>query len=452
MRRPSLNLYGRLFLGFCIANVITLLVGVFVTERFARLAYVSDPDWPALAQAASDIYVQGGTAALEEWNAARRREGIDATLYEGERNLRERPPPLPVRYHLDQLLADDSVVLRPRPELIVAGQRVQGSDGIVRHLVGMRAPRRPPRIEQLLVTQILTSLLIIAALGWFLARSISLPVSALQDAARRMAAGALSTRVGGTWTQRGDELGRLAADFDRMAARIEALVAHERGVLQDVSHELRSPLARLHLLLDLVRRTPPAEAAPHFERAEREIARLDRIIGEALALARLEGQLPGMDAEAVALDVLLAERSAESRIEADARRISLHAAELAPVVVRGAAALLERAVDNLLSNAIKFSPEGGRIEIGLRRDGAQAEISIRDHGPGVPEAELAALFRPFFRGSNAPRAEGHGLGLAIVQRIALAHGGSVQAVNAETGGLCVALRLPASPDADVAAT
>lgn len=436
------RLYRRLLLWFCAANIVTLLVSVFVTQQLSRMSYVTAPDWPALAQAANEAYERGGVAALDGWRERHRREGVFATLFEDGRNLLPGPLPPPLELQLPKLLAEDSVVLRPRPELIVAGERVSGAGGVARHLVALRAPRRPPRIDELLVVQIALSLLVIGGLGWVTARSISRPVAALQAATQRMAAGELSTRVGGRWAQQDDELGQLAADFDRMAGRIEALVAHERGVLQDVSHELRSPLARLHLLLDLARRTPPGEAGPHFERAEQEIARLDQIIGDSLALARLEGGLPGMEPETIAFGELVAARIDACRIEADARGIVLDAPLLLPLSLRGNAALLERAVDNLLSNAIKFSPRGGRVDILLRRDGDAAELAVRDHGPGVPAAELEALFRPFFRGSNGARAAGHGLGLAIVQRIAAAHGGRVRADNAVPQGLRVLLRLP----------
>lgn len=442
MRLPTLNLYLRLFLWFCLANVVTLLVSVFVTERFARMAYVSTPDWPALAQSANDAYILGGLGGLEDWDHAHHREGIDVTLFENGQNLRDRPLPPPVLFNLQKLLAEDGVVLRLRPGLQIAGQRVTGSDGVARHLVGMRLPRPPPRIQQLLFVQIGFSLLIIGGFGYFVARSIAKPVAALQHATQRMTTGDLSARVGSRWARRGDELGRLAADFDRMAQRIEALVTHERGVLQDVSHELRSPLARLHLLLDLARRSPAAESAPHFERAECEIARLDRIIGEALALARMESQLPGMGAESVALEALIADRIAEGGLEADVRQVRIEPRALQPLRVLGSADLLEHAFDNLLSNAIKFSPEGGEITVSLRANGDEAEVEIRDEGPGVPAAELGSLFRPFFRGSNAAMAEGHGLGLAIVQRVALAHGGRVEAENLLPRGLCVRLTLP----------
>jgi len=288
---------------------------------------------------------------------------------------------------------------------------------------------------------------VIGGLGWWVARSIARPVAAIGDATRRMTGGDLAARVGAPWSDRGDELGRLAADFDRMAARLEALIAHERGVLQDVSHELRSPLARLHLLLDLARRSPADAAEAHFARAEAEISRLDRIIGEALALSRMEAELPGMAVERIALAALVEGRVAAARVEAGARGITLALAADAGVAVAGSGSLIERAVDNLLSNAIKFSDDGGRVELAVARDGDRVRLSVRDHGPGVPEADLPNLCRPFFRGGNAARADGHGLGLAIVDRIVRAHRGELSLAPADGGGLCVTLCLPAAPEA-----
>jgi two-component system OmpR family sensor kinase len=258
-----------------------------------------------------------------------------------------------------------------------------------------------------------------------------------------MAEGELSARVGRQGGLAHDELAQLAGDFDVMAGRIEALVAHDRGVLQDLSHELRSPLARLQLILDLARRGGDSEeGAAYFVQAEQEIARLDRMLGEMLALSRMEGGLPGMEREPLELAEVVHEGVEQSRLEADAQQVELQLTSIDSAMVSGNAMLLERALDNLLANAIKFSPAGGRVEVTLRVDPPFAEISVRDHGPGVPADELALLFRPFFRGSNAARAEGHGLGLAIVQRVVRVHGGSIEVGNAEGGGLEVRLRLP----------
>lgn len=306
---------------------------------------------------------------------------------------------------------------------------------------------RPQTREKiLLAVQLALSLLCIGLVGWWVARSVAKPVQALRQATRRMAVGELSARVGDVGH---DELAMLAGDFDAMAERIEALVAHDRGVLQDLSHELRSPLARLHLILDLARRSANAqEAAPYFLRAEREIARLDRMTGDMLALSRMESGLPGMQRERLDLGELAQACLQESDLQADARRIALHwQPPEAAVAVTGSPVLLARAVRNLVSNAVKFSPDGGSVEVGVRAVGGMAECVVRDHGPGVPEAELASLFRPFFRGTNAARADGHGLGLAIAQRVARAHGGEIVARNAADGGLEVTLRVPRAPAA-----
>lgn len=447
MKRLTLPLYGRLLVWFVAANVVTLLVSVFVTERFARAAYRGEPDWGALATAANEAWITGGAEALNHWRQRRHREGLDATLFEGRRNLLDRDPPPMARRLLDRLANEDSIVLRTRRGALLAAEAVTGADGVQRHLVAFRAPRTPhPRIEHLLLVQVVLSCLVIGALGWWVARSIARPVAAIGDATRRMTAGDLAARVGAPWSARDDELGRLAADFDRMAARLEALIAHERGVLQDVSHELRSPLARLHLLLDLARRTPADAAAPHFARAEAEIGRLDRIIGEALALSRMEADLPGMAIEHVPLAGLVEARVAAAAVEAEAGGIGLRAETEAGLAVAGSSSLIERAIDNLLSNAIKFSRDGGHVEVQVTRDRDHAVIAVRDHGPGVPEADLPNLLRPFFRGRNAGLAEGHGLGLAIVDRIVRAHRGRLELANAGDGGLRVRLLLPAVAD------
>jgi two-component system OmpR family sensor kinase len=171
------------------------------------------------------------------------------------------------------------------------------------------------------------------------------------------------------------------------------------------------------------------------------------MLGEMLALSRMEGGLPGMEQELVDLAGLVQNGVEQSGLEAETRGVELCLSGVESVtdeslMVSGNAMLLERALDNLLANAIKFSPEGGRVEVTLGKDGPTAELVVRDHGPGVPDGELASLFRPFFRGSNAVRAEGHGLGLSIVQRVVQVHRGSIEVSNAEGGGLAIRLRLP----------
>jgi signal transduction histidine kinase len=467
------RLYGRLLLWFCAANVATLLVSVLLTAHLAHRAYAGEPDFALMAQAADAAYIEGGRPGLAEWSGrTRHQEHIEASLYQDGADLLrpERPivgvgadaatehggedpeaGPSPergplmgpvIQRVLPRLLAEDSIVLRPDPHLLMAGEAVTGADGVKRQLIAVRGPRPlHARLESLLGVQIALSVLAIMVVGWWVARGIALPVAALQRAAQRMAGGDLSARVGGHYPQARDELGLLAREFDNMAARIEALVEHERGVLQDVSHELRSPLARLQLILELAR--GEGGSAEHLARAEREIARLSTMIADLLTLSRMEADLPGMTRETVDLAALAADCLEEAQIEARARGASLRletvqAAQAAEV--SGNAPLLARAVDNLLSNAIKYA--NGEIVLRIGIAGGRAEISLRDHGPGLPADELAKVFRPFFRGANAAHADGQGLGLAIVDRIARAHGGTAAAANAEGGGLRVTLSLP----------
>jgi two-component system OmpR family sensor kinase len=450
------SLYWRLLLWFCAANLLVLVLGGFLTQRFVEYTTEVEIDWSALAQSAEQAYDQGGQSALADWIEQQRRQGIEAvTLFQDGKPLQPIRLPPSIRDSLpDMLSADRSLVLKPwrNQYMYLAVQPVVGADGQQRQLVAISRShtRLPPQAREkiLLAVQFALSLLFIGLVGWWVARSVAKPVQALRDATRRMATGELSARVDHPGGATRDELSQLAGDFDAMAERIEALVAHDRRVLQDLSHELRSPLARLQLILDLAQRsTDPVAAERYFRQAEQEIARLDRMTGDMLALSRMEGGLPGMERERLDFAELAQDGLQQAALEADERHISLHwQAVDGPVDVVGSPVLLERTLGNLISNAIKYSPEGSSVELSMRVIDEQAECLVRDHGPGVPEAELGSLFRPFFRGSNAARAEGHGLGLAIAQRVAKAHGGEIFARNGEGGGLEVRLMLPVAAD------
>jgi signal transduction histidine kinase len=448
------SLYWRLLLWFCAVNLLVLVLGGFLTRRFVEYTTAVEIDWSALAQSADLAYEQGGARGLAEWAARQRHDDVEATLFEDGQPLHPIRLPSSIWRSLPSMLAADrGLVLRPWHGLgvYVSVQPVTGADGHLRQLVALSRSHtrlRPQTREKILLgVQLALSLLFIGLVGWWVARSVAKPVQALREATRRMAAGELSARVDHPGGATRDELAQLAGDFDAMAERIEALVTHDRRVLQDLSHELRSPLARLQLILDLAQRgADPVATERYFRQAEQEIVRLDRMAGEMLALSRLEGDLPGMERERVELAGLARECVARAQLEAQARGIRLRLETASSACVVGSAMLLERALDNLLSNAIKFSPDGGEVELGVRAGADRAVLSVRDHGPGVPPDELASLFRPFFRGSNAARADGHGLGLAIVQRVAKAHGGQAAAANAPGGGLEVRLELPLAAD------
>lgn len=440
-------LYKKLLLWFCAANIAVLLVSVFVTDRIGRYVGGNEPDWDRIASETLASYETNGLLGLAAFNDLQRRtRGMDVALYRDGENLMQRKPPPPLRPFLQQLLAADALVLQAGEGRWLASRALTTRQGERLQFIAFRGVPPPhARRDLLLFVQVALSLLVIAALGFVLARSLTAPIAAIQSATRRMADGDLGARADTATTARGDELGALARDFNHMAARTETLVQQQRTVLQDVSHELRSPLARLHLLLELARQGAGDASQHQLDRASREVGRLDALIGEVLNLSRLESVLPGMVMVPIALDALLQVVAEEHAPEAEARRIRLGVHAEPGLGVHGDAALLARALGNVLGNAIKFSDEGGAVWLDARAQGGTALLTVRDQGPGVPAAQLDKLFQPFYRGDNAARAEGHGLGLAIAQRIAAAHAGRIGACNVPGGGLLVTLELPMGP-------
>jgi signal transduction histidine kinase len=436
-------LYRRLLGWFLAANLAVLLVSVFVTDRIGRHVALQEPDWDALAAETLAAYEDGGLIGLAAYAEQMRRiRHIEVTLFHGDDNLLRRRGPPPVRPFLRQLLEADRLVLQPAPQLWLASRALTSVDGERLHFIAMRGPPPPgARRGLLLAVQIALSVLAIAALGFLLARSLTQPIRAVQAATRRMAEGDLSARANAATAARTDELGALARDFNHMAARTETLVNQQRAVLQDVSHELRSPLARLHLLLELARSGGTTESHRQLDRAAAEVGRLDALIGEVLNLSRLESALPGLTPVPVPLDALLHSVAEEHTLEAETRQQRIEVRAVA-AMVSGDPALLSRALGNLLGNAIKFGHDGDVVTLGARCDDGEAVITVRDSGPGVPDEDLGRLFQPFYRGRNAAKAEGHGLGLAIAQRIAAAHDGRLAAEQVAGGGLQVTLRLP----------
>ena len=229
-----------------------------------------------------------------------------------------------------------------------------------------------------------------------------------------------------------------------MAQQLQSLVLAQRRLLHDVSHELRSPLARLQAAIGLARQDP-AKLEPSLERIEREAIRLDEMVGEVLTLARLESGTAAPAKDKVDLGHLVASIAEDARFEAQAsgRRLSFRGN--GDVSVIGNAELLHRAVENVVRNAVKFTREGTAVEVELRSARDAAVISVRDHGPGVAPAELEKVFDPFYRGEGASGATGFGLGLAIARRAIDAHGGTIRASNAPAGGLQVEIELALAP-------
>jgi two-component system sensor histidine kinase CpxA len=294
------------------------------------------------------------------------------------------------------------------------------------------------------------AMLVLGGLGcYLLARYITAPVTRLRQATRRLAEGDLSARVGSEGRRRRDELADLGRDFDRMAARIEALVSAQQRLIVDISHELRSPLARMNVALGLLRQRSGDNAQGMIARLETEADRLNRLIGDLLTLSRAEAGDLAPDSGPVDLGELAAGIAEDAHFEAAARRCEVRLARRDRVMVTGVPALLRSAIENVVRNAVRHTPEGTAVEIAIERragKGApEAVVEVCDHGPGLPEDQLERIFEPFYRAEDARERDsgGTGLGLAIARRAVLQHGGSIGAAKAAGGGLVVTIRLPA---------
>lgn len=306
-------------------------------------------------------------------------------------------------------------------------------------------PRRRPLLDAF---RLLVILAVSGGICYGLARYLTVPIVRLRDATRRLAAGELSVRVGKKAGKRNDEFSGLAQDFDRMAARIESLMTQQRQLLGDISHELRSPLTRLKLALELARRQSGTEVATALNRIETEADLLEEMIAQVLTLTRLEGGIEEVPMTSVDIAKLVAEIADDADFEAQARNCTVRLAESAACTVSGNEELLRRAIENIVRNGVRYTRENTTVDITLRRvtddSISYAEISVRDHGQGVPEEEIPHLFRPFYRVSNARERQtgGAGLGLAIAERAVRLHYGSVKVANAVDGGLVAVIRLP----------
>jgi two-component system OmpR family sensor kinase len=280
--------------------------------------------------------------------------------------------------------------------------------------------------------------------AWLLALYFARPIRMLHDAFEAETSGKLETRVGNAMGKRRDELSDLGEDFDRMAERLQNLMEGHRRLLHDVSHELRSPLARLQAASDLMLQQPE-RAAELMGRIQREIGRIDDLVGELLKLSRLDTGVDHLTRETFNLASLIHDVAEDARFEADPKDCAIVLELPWALPVDGDIEWLRRAVENVLRNAVRHSPAGRPIQMRGDRDDGFAHLTIEDQGGGVAPADLEAIFEPFHRAANAKPFEGYGLGLTITRQVLRLHGGSVWAGNLGDGGFAVHMRLPLSP-------
>ncbi|MQU63592.1 HAMP domain-containing protein [Pseudomonas sp. FSL R10-1350] len=286
------------------------------------------------------------------------------------------------------------------------------------------------------------ALVVLTLFSLLVTLSITRPLSRLRGAVHDLGQATYQQNSLAQLASRRDEFGVLATDFNRMGARLQSLIGSQRQLLRDVSHELRSPLARLRIALALAERAGPEEREKLWPRLTRECDRLESLISEILALARVDADQAS--AEPIELNPLLATVQKDASLAAPEQRVQLNAEP--DLSISGWPTMIERAVDNLLRNAQRFNPPEQPIELTAQRSGDHIAISVRDHGPGVAKEYLAHLGEPFFR-APGQTAAGHGLGLAIARRAAERHGGRLLLDNHPQGGFVATLELPLEPNA-----
>jgi len=292
--------------------------------------------------------------------------------------------------------------------------------------------------------RVLLALIVSGLVCFWLARHITLPITRLRLATQRLSTGNLDVRVGKELGRRHDELGSLATDFDRMAEQLQILLTSQQQLLRDVSHELRSPLARLQVALELARQRGDSRVDTELNRIETEAERLNELIGQVLTLARMDAGYRELDRHETDLCQLLEDVVADAQFEAQSRQSRIVIEKTTNCTLAVDESLLRSAIENIVRNAVKYTAANTPVEIKLEAAPDTISLTIRDHGAGVPDERLADLFKPFVRLSEARDRDsgGYGLGLAIAERAIHLHGGRIHARNCTDGGLSITIELP----------
>jgi signal transduction histidine kinase len=450
------NLFLKIFLWFWMAFVIvgvTLAAIVAITRSNETMIARLSLYLPLEARHAADIYEREGKTGLRhQFDQIIESGSIAPYLFdENWKDVLGRTPPAGAVEFAKTAREDVPVISKLSRWNGFAAQQAIGASGYrYTTLVVAHGPSAADLIRGLGFSTLfgLFAILLIGGVFCFwLARHIVGPVVQLSEAAGRIADGWLDTRSEQSIRLRSDEIGRLGMSFDRMAERIESLVHGQQRLFGDVSHELRSPLARLSVAEGLLRQCPAEERAEYLDRIALEVEHLDQLIGQLLTLARIDSGADSSRTEKVELSSLIQEIAVDGNFEAKAKSCAVKLDSMDVCTTTGAREQLRRAIENVVRNAIRHTQPSTDVEITMRKQVApalsRAVIQIRDHGPGVTREHLEKIFLPFYRipTIHSEPAVGAGLGLAITERIVQTYGGSVSATNAPDGGLIVSLEL-----------
>jgi two-component system, OmpR family, sensor histidine kinase CpxA len=453
----------KIFLSFWICEILIAVGAILISVReyqSTAIAYTSSfATMQTMSRISIAAYKSGGCAAM---NTIPNKFYLDGEAASAQRSLLFGPDGKPLCEEIhDDLVA--SALTRLRKDGYLLGERhganylqgisIKAEDGkTYYYLERGKYPGKVYIPYREVLLRLLIGLIVSVLVTFAIAKAITRPIGRLRGAAKELAAGNLSARA--VWPkanrESGDELRGLVYDFNVMAERLESLVGSHKLLLRDVSHELRSPLARLSVALEWAREEAAPGIEEQFERMESETIRLNALIGQLLNLSHLESTiiLPSRQIFSVAsvVEGLLPDVDYEARRRnCQVNFIDVSSGESNVV---GSPELLGRAVENVVRNAIAYTAEGTSVDIQLSQEAGSSMVvlQVRDHGPGVPDVALKSIFHPFYRLDNSRQRStgGFGVGLAITERAVQLHGGEVIASNATEGGLIVELRLPPS--------
>ena len=429
------SFFSKIFLAFWLAAIL-LGGAMFLGEHTLgdRELDAVELRLAAHAETATTLYREQGLEAVAKWlRSLQREDGRRIVLFDenGGQPFRQRVAPRLERRLEDLPLQQGVRRIGESRYLVVAPLGESPPRYFLASVVNLERLHRLPAGARIAVAILISGLI---SLG--LAALLTRPIRRLRAAAQSMAAGDLSVRVGGKGN---DEVAELARDFDVMAERLREMLESQRRLLSDVSHELRSPLARLRVALELLEKNDDRERA--LKRIGKEADELERLVSNLLSLARLESGQSTLERKPVSLQQLLKTivNDADFEAEARGRHVSLEAER--DFTLQGDPVLLRAAIENVVRNAIRHTHERTTVDVCLTLQENSARIVVCDRGDGVPERELSRMFEAFTRIGEARdrHSGGFGLGLSITGQVMAAHGGRVSAANRSGGGLCVSL-------------
>lgn len=453
----QVSLYSKIFLWFILALVLIGGVGILLTIIMTQQGIILSGNRDILREAVA-LHGQQGLALLES-------KGQGALLQE-IRQVRERSHLFLFFMNPDgTLIAPEEVpdAIRRKAfqhgegffrmgEFALSVQKIISPSGKKYLVVGSVHDRpllpRLPSDWKVFLIRFVGFLLASAGVCYLLARHIADPIVRLNRVTMALASGNLAIRVEEELCKRHDEIGQLSRDFNLMALRIQELIRGQERLLRDISHELRSPLARLGVAIELARKKSQMEDDEIWERMEHELGQIDDMITQLLTLSRMEAGQEMASLVPLDLSKLVQEVAKDADFEAQDRGCSVQAILPESLIIEGNPKLLRRAIENVVRNAIRHTAKGSTVKLFLETSKDRLLLHVQDAGPGVPEEELEKIFEPFYRLDEARNREGGGvgLGLSIAKRAIAVHRGSIKAFNRDEGGLEVVITLPLKPN------